>query len=100
MSGEHTPNGWKPADEEFEQPLLSTEEKGQLIPPPRKPPTAIGAAASEPEPRPPRPARGWGRPTVGSGGSVPRAVSQAVDAVLDVLDSIADTVRSWGTRGA
>jgi hypothetical protein len=94
MSGEYVPNGWMPSDDEPEQPFASTQAKGELIPPPRKPPTAIGAAASEPEPRPPRPARGW-RPAAPD---LPRPFSQAVNAVFDVLDSIADAVRSWGAR--
>ena len=95
MNGENVPNGWMPPDDEAEQPFLSTQEKGELTPPPRKPPTAIGAAASEPEPRRPRPVRDWRRPTARN---VPPPFSQAVNFVLDVLDSIADAVRSWSAR--
>lgn len=92
MSDQYKPDSWDPADEDWEQLFPSTEAKGELTPPPREPPTAVGPGASEPEPRPPRPApAGW---------NVPRPLSQAVNAVLDVLDSIGDTVRSWGTRGA
>jgi hypothetical protein len=93
---EYKPDSWDPADEDWEQLFPSTEARGELNPPPRKPPTAVGSAASEPEPRPPRPERGWGIPRRTN---VPRAVAQAVDTVLDMLDSIGDTVRSWGIRG-
>ena len=95
MSDEYKPDSWDPADEDWEQLFPSTEAKGGLNPPPHKPPTAVGSAASEPEPRPPRHERGWGIPRRTN---VPRAVAQAVDAVLDMLDSIGDIVRTWGTR--
>jgi hypothetical protein len=95
MHDEYKPDRWDPADEDWEQLFPPTEAKGELSPPPRKPPAAIGAAASEPEPRPPRPDRGWSGP---SRTNVPHAVAQAVDAVLDMLDSIGDIVRTWGTR--
>jgi hypothetical protein len=96
MTDEYKPGSWDPADEDWEQLFPSTEAKGELNPPPRKPPTAVGAAPSEPEPRPPRSERGWSRPRRSD---VPRAVAQAVDAVLDMLDSIGDSVRGWVTRG-
>lgn len=76
----------------------ATEPAGHLIPPPRKPPTAIAAFASEPEPRPPRPARGWAsparRPTLGG------AVVRAIDSMLDVLDAVGDAVRATAGRVA
>ena len=96
MSDEsYKPDSWDPADEDWEQLFPSTEAKGELNPPPRKPPTAVGSAASEPEPRPTRPERVWAGPRRSN---VPRPVAQAVDAVLDMLDSIGDIVRTWGTR--
>ncbi len=96
MSDEYKPDSWDPADEDWEELFPSTEAKGELIPPPREPPTAVGSATSGPEPRPPRSERGWARPRRSD---LPRAVAQAIDAVLDILDSIGDTVRAWGTRG-
>lgn len=65
-----------------------TEPTGELVPPPRKPPTAIDAAASGPDPQPT-----W--PT-----ALPRAIIDGVDRVLDVLDSLADTVRDAVRRAA
>ena len=71
MDAEYKPDTWDPADEDWEQLFPSTDAKGELIPLPRKPPTSVGSAAAK-----------------------------AVDAVLDLLDSIGDSVRAWGTRGA
>lgn len=97
MNPEYPPDYWSPAEPDDSLEVFpATEDKGELIPPPRKPPTAVGAEAAEPEPRPPRPSRRWDIPTRRS--DVPRSVAQAIDAALDVLDSIGDTIRSTATR--
>ena len=96
MTSDFTPSGWTPDDESSAEPFPATEPDGVLTPPPRKPPTAVSADASEPEPRPPRPIRKWDRPTRGP--AVPREVVQAINAVLDVLDSIGDSVRTTAER--
>jgi hypothetical protein len=66
-----------------DEPILPTQTSADLNPPPIKPPTAIGAEASEPESRPPRP----GRP-----GS--NALMRAIDSALDALDKLGDMIRS------
>ena len=93
MSSDFTPSGWVPEEDEL-APL--TEPKGELTPPPRKPPTAVSGAVSGPEPRPPRPSRVWDRPAQAP--RFPSPVVQAVDAVLDVLDAIGDSVRATADR--
>lgn len=73
-------------------PTPATRSQGELTPPPRKPPTAISAVPSGPEPRPPRqqwPKRGGSRLL-----PLPHGVVQAVDAALDVLDDVGDAVRT------
>src|SRR5436309_4567342 len=65
-----------------------TETQGGLVPPPRKPPTAIGAAA---ESFPPNPARfrepwrrpGWGQRTL---------FAQLATEIFDTLDAIGDRI--------
>lgn len=74
----------------------STESKGQLVPPPRKPPTAVSAPASGPEPRRALPARRWQSPATRS--DVSQAMLRAVDAALDMLDSLGDAVREAAGR--
>ena len=71
-----------------------TESKGDLLPPPRVPPTAVSAAAAGPEPRPPRAVRSWSAPP-----KRPRRRStflRTLNAALDLLDGMADEVRSVG----
>ena len=97
MSDEYKPDSWDPADEDWEELFPPTESKGELNPPPPKPPTAVGSSASDPEPRRPRPERGWGS---FRRRNLPRGVAEAVDAVLDILDSTGDIVRAWATRRA
>ena len=63
------------------------DPSGSLVPPPRHPPTAVEAAA----PLPPEP------PVVPARASEPallRMIRQAVDAVLDVADDVADNIAS------
>jgi hypothetical protein len=65
-----------------------TETEGALIPPPRKPPTALSASA---ESLPPNPARfsepwrqpGWGRRT---------AFAQLATEIFNTLDAVADRI--------
>jgi hypothetical protein len=97
MSSEHSPNGWPSSeDDDSLEVFPATEPKGELTPPPRKPPTAVSADASEPQPRPPRPSRRWNFPPRRS--DLPVGVAQAIDAALDILDSIGDSVRSTAAR--
>lgn len=97
MSPENVPDYWSPAnDDDSLEVFPATEAEGELTPPPRKPPTAVSAEAAEPEPRPPRPSRRWDIPTRRS--DLPRNVAQAIDAALDVLDAIGDSVRATATR--
>ena len=81
MSGDQSP-----------EPGPVTLTEGQLVPPPRKPPTAISASPAGPEPRPPRALRSriGGRP----GFPIPRDLVRAVDAALDVLDDVGDALRA------
>ena len=96
MTSDFVPSGWTPADDERSDDITPpTETKGELTPPPRKPPTAVAADAAEPEPRPPRTVRRWDRP---ERRGMPGAVVRAVDAVLDVLDSIGDSIRTTADR--
>jgi hypothetical protein len=92
MHFEQSPNDWSPGEDAGDEIDRPTESRGELIPPPHKPPTAIGAAASGPEPHRPILVRRWNRRTREP--VLPRAVVDAVDAALDVLDSIGDSVRA------
>ena len=74
----------------------STESKGELVPPPRKPPTVVSAPASGPDPRRQLPARRW--PTRTGHSDVSEAMLRAVDTALDVLDSVGDAVREAALR--
>ena len=97
MNLDHSPNARPPSgDEPAGDVSPPTETRGELVPPPRKPPTAVSGPVSDPEPRPPRPSRPWRSPAPRE--TVPRAVAQAVDAALDVLDAIGDSVREAATR--
>ena len=95
MSSEHSPDGWPSSEDDGLEVFPVTESKGELTPPPRKPPTAISADAAEPEPRPPRPSRRWDIPTRRD---LPRGLVQAIDGALDILDSIGDSVRATAAR--
>jgi hypothetical protein len=74
----------------------STESHGELVPPPRKPPTALTAPASGPDPRRQLPARRWQSPTGHS--DISEAMLRAVDAALDTLDAVGDAVRETALR--
>lgn len=57
--------------------IPETQPSGGLVPPPRHPPTAVGASAPlAPRPRP----------------ELPRRISGLVDAVLDQLDHFGDRI--------
>jgi hypothetical protein len=65
-----------------EVPAPPTEAQGELVPPPRKPPTAIGV--SGPLPRPPHPDDDPEMP--------PRGLRLFLERVFDVLDAAGDTL--------
>jgi len=77
-------------EEEVER---QTQEKAELVPPVRRPPTAVGAATP---PRPPRPSRPT--PSVPEPHRRPvlfrlvQTVRAAIGAVLDLADAAADAV--------
>jgi hypothetical protein len=73
----------------------STESKGQLVPPPRKPPTAVAGPVSGPEPRRDLPVP---RMEATARSDVSRAMLRAVDTALDMLDSVGDAVRAAAAR--
>ncbi len=95
MSMEMPRDPWTPSDGDEAGEVPETEPKGELTPPPRKPPTAVAADAAEPEPRPPHSVQRWNRPT---GPKLPRPIVDAVDAVLDALDTVGDAVRTAARR--
>src|ERR671914_2181232 len=79
------PEPWVPRDDV----APPTQPKGALVPPPRLPPTAVGAAAAGPEPRPARPARSWPPPKPARRRSPwVRRVKRALDIVDDVADGL------------
>jgi len=96
MGTEFQSDDWFASDEDAGDVTPPTEPKGALTPPPIKPPTAVAADASEPEPRPPRAIERWNRPA--SRPRLPRDLVRAVDAVLDVLDTVGDAVREGVRR--
>ncbi|HUQ79529.1 MAG TPA: hypothetical protein VM076_00250 [Gemmatimonadaceae bacterium] len=86
-----TDGQWTTGDQSPE-PTPVTLSQGELVPPPRKPPTAISASPAGPEPRPPRPLRG--RTSGRTGFPLPRELVRAVDAALDILDDLGDALRT------
>jgi hypothetical protein len=86
----------QPAPDAAEPPDVApaTEPAGSLVPPPRRPPTAVGASAEQPSPsqrfREPWRRQGW-RPR--------SAFGAAVEELLDVIDRFADDLASrFGLR--
>ena len=87
----HRPHG---PEEEFER---KTEAKSQLVPPGRRPPTAVGTGTPVPPPRPPasdvlvrrRPLL-W---------RVLRRARQVAGAVLDLADAAAEAFAKRAARG-
>ena len=65
-----------------------TQTEGALAPPPRKPPTAIGAAAESFPPDPARFSEPWRRP----GWRHRTPVAQLATEIFNTLDAIADRI--------
>ena len=68
-----------------ENPAPPTESQGELVPPPRKPPTAVGVTGQPP--RPPRPPHPEDLPEVRWSG-----FRRLVDRAFDVLDAVGDAI--------
>src|SRR5262249_21691533 len=82
-------------EDDFQPP---TEEKAQLIPPGRKPPTAVGAG-TPPRPRPPQPPRPPRVPTPPAPAPQPEGPSglggflqSLVDAAIGIADNVANAI--------
>ena len=65
-----------------------TQTEGALVPPPRKPPTAVGAAAESFPPNPARFSEPWRRPGWGHRTRFAQLATQ----IFDTLDAIADRI--------
>ena len=65
-----------------------TQTEGALVPPPRKPPTAVGAAAEAFPPDPTRMSEPWRRPGWGHR----TRVAQLATEIFNTLDAIADRI--------
>ncbi|MFL5613105.1 MAG: hypothetical protein ACJ796_05530 [Gemmatimonadaceae bacterium] len=66
----------------------STQAEGALVPPPRKPPTALGASAESFPPNPARFSESWRRPGLGRR----TAFTQLATEIFNTLDAIADRI--------
>ena len=81
----------RPPEEELERP---TQAKGELVPPARRPPTAVGTDAPPPPPREPvglrqRRTPAPSRPVLFE---VIRTIRAAVGAMLDIADAAAEAI--------
>ena len=65
-----------------------TQAEGAVVPPPRKPPTAIGAAAESFPPNPARFSEPWRRPGWGQR----TRFAQLATEIFNTLDAIADRI--------
>ena len=65
-----------------------TQAEGALVPPPRKPPTAVGAAAESFPPNPARFSEPWRRP----GWAHRTRFAQLATEIFNTLDAIADRI--------
>ena len=65
-----------------------TQAEGALVPPPRKPPTALGAAAESFPPNPARAWESWRQP----GWRHRTPFAQFATEIFDTLDAIADRI--------
>ena len=65
-----------------------TQTEGALVPPPRKPPTALGASAESFPPNPSRFSEPWRRPGWGRRTRFAQFATQ----IFDTLDAIADRI--------
>lgn len=66
----------------------ATQTEGALVPPPRKPPTAVGAAAESFPPNPARFSEPWRRP----GWAHRTRFAQLATEIFNTLDAIADRI--------
>lgn len=72
-----------------------TQTEGALVPPPRKPPTAVGAAADSFPPNPARHSEPWRRPGWGRR----TRFAQLATEIFNTLDAIADRIaEQWRLR--
>src|SRR6267378_1563553 len=93
-----TPDGSPPSDEEL---APQTQTKGELVPPARRPPTAVGTDIPPPPPRepvrlpeprsplPPRRSPEPGRPVLFA---LLQTLRAAVGAMLDIADAAAEAI--------
>lgn len=84
------PGAERPSGPESSSPDDSppTQTEGALVPPPRKPPTALGAAAESFPPNPARPSESWRRP----GWRHRTPFAQLATEIFNTLDAIADRI--------
>lgn len=84
------PGGERPAGPESSSTSDSppTQTEGALVPPPRKPPTAVGAAAESFPPNPARFSEPWRRP----GWAHRTRFAQLATEIFNTLDAIADRI--------
>jgi len=69
------------------------EPRGDLVPPPRTPPTAVGAATPDPDDEAPRRIRALARFEAGLRPAPQRArFARTIDAALDALDVAGDAI--------
>src|SRR5437867_11740038 len=76
-----------------------TQEKAELVPPARRPPTAVGAATPPRPPPPPRPPRSWPSPPEAHRPPILFRLLQdlraAVGAWLDLADAAVDSCTKY-----
>lgn len=72
------------------------EPRGDLVPPPRIPPTAVAAGTPQPDPgeesRAIAPVRAWRPPGLRARAGVLRAVDRVLDALDETGDAIAEAI--------
>lgn len=91
------------ASEEFER---QTEPKGELVPPPRRPPTAVGAETPETPPPPPPPSpppvrvRSRHTPSRPVLAELFQTLRTAALALLDIADAAAEAITKQLERRA
>jgi hypothetical protein len=81
-----------PNPPEDQEPQRQTQEKADLLPPARRPPTAVAAETPPLPPRPPRaqPAVASTRPVLWQ---LLQGLRTAIGVMLDAADAAADTIR-------
>jgi len=86
------------SEEEFER---QTQERAELVPPARRPPTAVGVGTPPLPPRPPRPSHPASEPHRRPAlFRLVQTVRAAIGAVLDLADAAADAVTKGLQRRA